>query len=140
MEIEFLIIADAVEAVNGKLYMMGGAWDRWASRTYPSPIRLGIALGLLVPWDETNERHRVRLSVIDADGKPVVPDIDGEIEVGRPPGMTPGSTQRALLTINAGFPLPKSGRYEVSVAVPAGAEKKVAFDAVLAGGGTLQIQ
>jgi len=140
MEIEFLIIADAVDGVNGKLYVMGGAWDRWTSRTYPSPIRLGIAVGLLVPWDETNEKQSVRLSIVDADGKPVVPDIDGEIEVGRPPGLTPGTTQRALLTINAGFPMPKPGRYEVSVTVPAGAEKRVAFDAVLPAGGTLQIQ
>ena len=140
MEIEFLIIADAVEAVNGKLYMMGGAWDRWTSRSYPSPMRLGIAVGLLVPWDETNEKQGVRLSVTDADGKPVVPDIDGQIEVGRPPGMTPGSTQRTLLTINAGFPLPRPGRYVVSVAVPAGAEKRVTFEAVLPAGGTLQIQ
>lgn len=140
MEIEFLIIADAVEAVNRKLYMMGGGWDRWTSPTYPSPMRLGIAVGLLVPWDETNERHRLRLSVIDGDGKPVIPEIHGEIEVGRPPGMAPGSKQRALLTINAGFPLPRPGPYEVVVTAPAGEEKRVAFEAVLPAGGTLQIQ
>jgi hypothetical protein len=140
MEIEFLIIADAVDVVKGKLYMMGGAWDRWASRTYPSPMRLGIAVGLLVSWDETNQKLGVRLSIIDADGKAVVPDINGQVEVGRPLGMTPGSTQRAILPINVGFPLPKSGRYEIRAAVPDGTEKKVTFDAVLAGEGMLQIQ
>jgi len=140
MDIEFLIIADAVEAANGKLYMIGGAWDRWTSRTYPSPIHLGIAIGLLVPWDETNQRHRISVSVGDADGNRIVPEMGAEVEVGRPPGMRPGSPQRAVLAINAGFPLPNPGRYEVCVAAPNDIEKKVTFDAVLAGQGTLQIQ
>jgi hypothetical protein len=140
MEIEFLIIADAVEAANGKLYMIGGAWDRWTSHSYPSPMRLGIAIGLLVPWDETNQRHRISVSIVDADGKAVVPQIEAGVEVGRPPGMRLGSAQRAVLAINAGFPLPNPGRYEVRVAAPNEIEKKVTFDAVLAGQGTLQIQ
>lgn len=140
MDIEFLIIADAVEAVNGKLYMIGGGWDRWTSRTFPCPMHLGIAIGLLVPWDETNQRHHISVSIVDADGKQIVPEIGADVEVGRPPGMTLGSAQRAVLAINAGFPLPNPGRYEVRVAAPNEVEKKVTFDAVLAGQGTLQIQ
>ena len=141
MEIEFLIMADATEAVNNKLYMMGGGWDRWHSPSYPAPIRLGIAVGLLVPWDETNEKHPVRLAIVDADGKPIVPDIGAQVEVGRPPGITAGSTQRALLAINAGFPIPKPGRYEVRVvAGQDGMERRVTFEAVLAGGAPVQIQ
>jgi hypothetical protein len=140
MEIEFLIIADAVDAVNHKIYMIGGGWDRWTSHTYPSPIRLGIAIGLLVGWDETNERQHISISIIDADGEPTVPEMGADVEVGRPPGMKPGSPQRALLAINAAFPLPKPGRYEVRLEAPNGVEKRITFDAVLAGKGTLQIQ
>lgn len=140
MEIEFLIIADAVEAVNRKIYMMGGGWDRWTSPTYPSPIHLGIAIGMLVPWDETNQRHHISVSVVDADGKPVVPEMGADLEAGRPPGMKPGSAQRAVLAINVAFPLPNPGRYEVCLAAPNGVEKRVTFDAILAGKGTLQVQ
>jgi len=140
MEIEFLIIADAVEAVGGKLYMIGGAWDRWNSRTYPSPIRVGIAIGLLVPWDETNQKHSISVSIVDADGGRVVPEMGADVEVGRPPGMRAGSAQRAVLAINAGFPLASPGRYEVCVAGPNGVEKTVTFDAVLAGRGPLEVQ
>jgi hypothetical protein len=141
MEIEFLIIADAAEVVNNKLYMMGGGWNQWRSPTYPAPIRLGIAIGLLVPWDETNEKHPVRLSVVDADGKAIVPDISAQVEVGRPPGITAGSTQRALLAINAGFPVPKPGRYEVRViGGQDDMERRAPFEAVLAGGAAVQIQ
>jgi hypothetical protein len=140
MEIEFLITADSVEAVSGKLYMLGGGWDRWTSQSYPAAIRMGIAIGVLVPWDQTNEKHRLTVLVKDADGQQVVPPIGAEVEVGRAPGLTPGTTQRAILAINAGFPLPKPGRYEISVTAPDGSEKRVAFDAALAGRGTLQVQ
>jgi hypothetical protein len=141
MEIEFLIIADAAEVVNNKLYMMGGGWNQWRSPTYPAPIRVGIAVGLLVPWDQTNEKHPVRLSIVDADGNAIVPNIGAQVEVGRPPGITAGSSQRALLAINAGFPVPKPGRYEVcAVAGQDGMERRVTFEAVLAGGAAVQIQ
>ena len=141
MEIEFLIIADAAEVVNNKLYMMGGGWNQWRSPAYPAPARLGIAVGLLVPWDETNEKHPVRLSILDADGRPIVPEIGAEVEVGRPAGITVGTKQRALLAINAGFPVPGPGRYEVRVVAGRnGEQRNVTFEALLAGGPTVQIQ
>lgn len=140
MDIEFLIVADAVEAVNGKLYMMGGGWDQWRSPSYPAPMRLGIALGVLVPWDETNQKHPVTISVLDTDGQNIVPPIRAEVEVGRPPGMTLGSTQRAILAINASFPAPRASRYEIRAAAPDGPDKSVTFEALLAGPGTLQVQ
>ena len=140
MEIEFLIVADSAQAVNNKLYLLGGGWDRWTSAAYPCPIQMGIAVGLKVPWDETNERHRVSVSVIDADGQGVVPPIIGEVEVGRPPGIRPGVSQRALLAINAGFPIPRPGSYEVVVGIPGGTEERVQFEAVVGGQGTIRLQ
>lgn len=134
MQIEFLILADAVEAVNGKLYMLGGGWDKNFASSYPAPVRLGLAIGFLVDWDETNEPHEVRVAFLDEDGKEIPPQITGNIEVGRPPGLRPGSQQRAVMAINAGFPLPKGGRYEVKV-FSADQERSVTFDSVLAPGG-----
>jgi hypothetical protein len=139
MQIEFLLIADAVEAVNGKLYMLGGGWDQWRQPVYPSPIQMGIAIGVLVPWDETNQKHQLAVSVIDEDGKPVVPSIGGEVEVGRPAGTRDGITQRALLAINASFAMPRPGRYEVRVEGTAGDIKRVSFEAFIAGPGNLRI-
>lgn len=138
MEIEFLILADSVQAVNGKLYMLGGAWDRWTSGAFPTPVQFGIAVGLIVPWDETNQRHGVSISIVDEDGSQIVPPISGEIEVGRPPGLREGISQRSLMAINAGFPLPRPGRYEIIATAPDGAEKRVAFDAVVSGQGSVR--
>jgi hypothetical protein len=141
MDIEFLAIADAAEVVNQKLYVLGGCWTVWHSPVYPAPARLAIAVGIEVGWDETNQRQPVHISIVDADGNGIVPDISAQVEVGRPPGIAAGVTQRALLAINAGLQLPRPGRYEVRVAVGQnGAQRTVSFEAVLVGGPAVQIQ
>jgi len=35
MQLDFLILADRAEAVNGKLYLLGGAWDRLGLTSLP---------------------------------------------------------------------------------------------------------
>ena len=141
MDIEFLALADAAEVANQKLYMLGGCWDVWRSPAYPSPTRMAIALAIKVEWDETNQRHPVELSIVDEDGKAVIPDIKAEVEVGRPPGIAAGVSQRALLAINVSFPLPRPGRYEVRALVGQDhVERRVSFEAVLSGGPNVQVR
>ena len=55
VEIDFLLLADRAEVLNGKLYLMGGAWDRRQIRDIDSPVSLTIVVGVLVPWNLTNE-------------------------------------------------------------------------------------
>src|SRR5207244_1129232 len=59
--------ADAAQAVNGKLYIMGGGWSVMG----PEPTPYAIALKVEVPWDETNKRHTLVLRLLDDDGRPV---------------------------------------------------------------------
>lgn len=105
-----LLLADYAEAVNGKLYVMG------AGRTVvgPAPSTFAIAVLIEIPWDETNRRHVLRLELVDSDGQPVmIPtatgqcrvEIDGGFEVGRPPGLRPGTSQTVPLALNIG-PVP----------------------------------
>ncbi len=55
MEIEWLILADAAEIVNGKLYMMGGGWNRiTANSELPLTKSFGISISVTVPWSHTN--------------------------------------------------------------------------------------
>jgi len=112
-----MLLADAAQAVNGKLYILGGGW----SITGPQPAPSAIAMKIDVPWNEANKRHSLRLDLLHEDGQPVmVPtptgdrpvQISSEFEVGRPPGLTPGSDLDVALAINIGpLPLPPGGRY-----------------------------
>lgn len=112
-----MLLADSAEAINGKLYILGGGW----SVTGPEPVPSAIAVKIDVPWDEANRRHRLMFSLEDGDGQPVmVPtptgdrpvEIPTEFEVGRPPGLRPGTPLDFVLAINIGpIPLQPGGRY-----------------------------
>jgi hypothetical protein len=107
-----LLLADAAQAVEGKLYVLGAGW----SVTGPQPAPMAIALKLDVPWDQANARHRWRMELVDADGEAVtLPEggaifIEQEFEVGRPPGIKPGTALDYVVAMNI-TPLPlEAGR------------------------------
>jgi hypothetical protein len=103
MRLDFLILADKAEAIGGKLYLMGGAFDRVGMTTIPGPAQFDVAAGLLVGYNETNVQHGFELRCEDADNNLVFPAAQGAIEVGRPPGMAAGSEQRALVVFAGPF-------------------------------------
>ena len=100
-----MILADFAEAVRGKLYIMGGGW----SVTGPAPTPTAIAVKIEVPWNQANQRHKLRLELFDGDRKPVlVPapagnaplQIGGDFEVGRPAGLIQGTPIDATFAFN----------------------------------------
>jgi hypothetical protein len=113
-----MLLADFAQVADGKLTIVGGGW----SLTGPEPVPFSIALLVQVPWDRANERHRMRLELLDADGAPVLVDTDdGEepvvvfddapFEVGRPAGLKPGTDLDFLIALNSA-PIPLGpGRY-----------------------------
>lgn len=110
-----MMLADAVQASEGKLYILGGGWNI----TGPDPSPFGIAVLFSVPWDAANRRHEFEISLLDEDGEPVALDdtgagvtIGGEFEVGRPPGVRSGTPLAVPIAINSGpLPLPPGRRY-----------------------------
>ena len=91
----FLILCDFAETINGKLYIQGGGWTRYAHTD--QPITIYLASKLLVPWNEANRDHRLTIKLLDSDARPVPSSdgrpvtIEGGFEVGRPPGLASGS-------------------------------------------------
>ncbi len=114
-----ILLADFAQVSDGKLTIVGGGW----SLTGPEPVPFGIAILIRVPWDRANQKHVMRLELLDADGlqveleteegvHPVVFFDDVEFEVGRPAGLKPGTALDFPVAVNSG-PLPlESGLYE----------------------------
>jgi hypothetical protein len=114
-----LLLADAAQAVEGKLYVLGGGW----SLTGPDPAPMALAIKVEVDWDRGNIRHDWNLDLLDADGIPFeVPvaegaqeavAVRGQPESGRPPGLKQGTPLDVAMAINFGpLPLLPGQRYE----------------------------
>ena len=108
-----MLLADAAQAVNGKLYILGGGW----SITGPDPAPSALAIKIEVPWNEANRRHQLMLRLVNADEQPVrienqAIEIGAEFEVGRPAGLPEGHPLDTTLGINIGpLPLPPGSRF-----------------------------
>lgn len=115
-----IFLADAAQVAEGKLSVLGGGWQ---TTTSPLTAPAGVALIIQIPWDETNRKHRFKLELLTADGKPVLlptgpnafaPILIGqEFEVGRPPGIKQGSPINMPWAVQLGpMPLPPDESFE----------------------------
>ena len=112
-----MLLADAAQVVDNKLYVLGGGW----SVTGPDPMPSAIALKIDVPWDEAGTQHTWELALLDQDGVPVflgegegAPSvvIRNEFQLERPEGLPPGTPLELSMAINlAPMPLQPGGRY-----------------------------
>ena len=114
-----LILCDAAQADpgTGKVHMLGAGWSM--TRT---PTSHALAVLMKIPWDRANEPITLSVKLLDADGHPAqlltpdgvapAPQHEGKVEVGRPPGIAPGSVLDASFVLTVP-PLPLApGRYE----------------------------
>lgn len=133
VEVDFLLLADRAEVLNGKLYMMGGAWDRQYINNIEAPVSLSIVIGVLVPWNLTNEPHQLDIRIVDEDGNTIPPVPTVTLNVGRPPQAKKGQTFRAMAVVGAGWTLPKIGTYCVVASIAGQEAKRITFYAMDAG-------
>ncbi|MBI2886589.1 MAG: hypothetical protein HYY02_05225 [Chloroflexi bacterium] len=126
-EIEFLIMADRVEALNGKLYMMGGGWTDMTVVDFTRPAPFAFALGVLVPWTKANQKFPLRLWIESEDGTTIVPPFSLNIEAGRPANSSPGQSFRSVLAVNGEAVFPGPGTYRTVANLGEFASKRVSF-------------
>jgi len=112
-----MMLCDAAQVSDGKLFILGGGW----SITGPEPAPSAIALKLEVDWNEAGTPHHWELFLVDADGREVhfetaegsqAIEIRGDFTVQRPQGVPEGTPVDLPLAINLGpLPLPPGARY-----------------------------
>src|SRR5437588_10422751 len=127
MDVEWLILSDAAQVVGGKLYLLGGGWDVLnVAGGFPAQQRLTIAAAFNVPWTETNRRQEVLIDIADEDGASLG-TIQGQIEVGRPPGLPEGSDQRAQLSAEIALTFPRAATYSIVARINGQEGKRLSF-------------
>jgi hypothetical protein len=90
-----VVLSDFAEAINGKLYVMGGGWN--VLQVPNTPVNVAVAVVVSVPWDQANQKHTMKVELLTQDGDTVTVQgqdvmIAGEFEVGRPAGLKPGTS------------------------------------------------
>jgi hypothetical protein len=116
-----LILADAAQAVAGKLHILGGGWS-----IIVAGAPFAVAFKVEIPYSRGADQHEWRLSLVDADGQPVLVPMNPEPAepeplvvgasfcTGIPPGITPGTPLDYVYTwsFGPGLPLLPNGRYQ----------------------------
>lgn len=103
-----MLLCDYAQAVNGKLYVIGGGWS---ILTMVQPTAsMSLAVKLTVPWSRANERLHIEASLITDRAEPVMLETDdggetpvraeGDIELGRPAGLRHGTPLDATFALN----------------------------------------
>jgi hypothetical protein len=137
-----VLLCDSAQAVGGKLFILGGGWSQvWAAQ----PITMALAIKLVVPWDLANQRLSLAVRLLTEDGQPVPAptgsnvEVSWQFEVGRPPGLPPGTGLDATMAIPIqGLPLGPGG-YEWRLEVDGEVLRTVPFR-VLSGPPPMPIQ
>ena len=114
--VEFVMLADRSESINGKLYVMGGAWDRLFLTETPKPYSLYIAVSIVVPWSATNEEHRLGVMIVDADATEVA-RAQINFTPGTPPQIRRTESQKVLVSAGITPTFQAPGTYRVTATV-----------------------
>lgn len=124
--IDFVMLANHVEAGNGLLYISGGGWTdhhRVVQSGRVPPSHFGIAVSVCIPWTATNLPHSIEIRIEDEDANTVVRS-ETQLNVGRPAALPPGAEQHAFVAVNVDTVFPKAGGYRVVASLDDGADTR----------------
>jgi len=118
MEVDFAFLADKAEAVNGKLYLVGGAidtvWSPGVPVIYP---QFSFVMRLLIIPAELGREHRLEINLTDEDGKRLA-TIGGPLKTEPSANLPKGWKQGFLAVFNfVNLKFERFGNYQFEVVV-----------------------
>lgn len=128
--VDVALLADAVQASQGKLFVLGGGWDVLTVRSLPARHpSMGIGLRVRVPWGWPGDSVRLDVELQDEDGKSVLPgSLSAPVPVRRPDHLPEGqdlTVVRALTFTNVIFR--NEGAYSFVVSIDGEVKERLRF-------------
>lgn len=119
--VDVALLADSVQAVRGKLFVLGGGWDTLWVRRFPArhpSLAIGLRLRIPVSWEAESLKLSVELQ--DADGHGLLPSpLSNQIKLNnrafRPPDATDYGLIRSFTFNN--LPFQSEGAYSFVISV-----------------------
>jgi hypothetical protein len=129
--VDVALLADAVQAVRGKLFILGGGWDTLWVRQFPARHpSLAIGLRLRVPLSWKSDTLRLSVELQDADGKPALPrPLSHEIKLPSNPPQSASASDFGLIrsfTFN-NLQFSQEGAYSFVISVDAEPVSRLRF-------------
>lgn len=62
--VDFVMLTDRAEVHDGKLYIMGGAWDRLFLTDFDNPYSISFAIAVSVPYAQTEREQRFEMQLM----------------------------------------------------------------------------
>ena len=125
-QIDFLILADAAQAVGGKLYLMGGGWDRLVVPTFGQPLSISLAAGIMVPWAMVGGDITATVKLEREDGTPVPQDLTITVNATMVAQSPVGRPLRVIVAGAGAWAIPGPGFYRLVMSA-GGAAKATVF-------------
>jgi hypothetical protein len=69
-----MLLADAAQVAEGKLYIMGGGWEVCG----PEPTPMALAVKVEIPPSQIRRKHTWSVTLVDGSGEPVLLTTGGE--------------------------------------------------------------
>lgn len=112
------MLADGAQVVQGKLYILGGQWDRIMVASLPAQHpSMAVVLVLKVEYSEAPKTCTLAIE-LTLDGKPAGVRAGGQLSIGHAPGLKRGAPQFAPAAITfANVQFERTGRYDWTVSV-----------------------
>jgi hypothetical protein len=128
--VDVALLADAVQASRGKLFVLGGGWDVLTVRSLPARHpSMGIGLRVRVPWGWPGESVRLEVELQNEDGQAALPgSLSAEVPVRRPDHLPDGqdvTLVRALTFTNVVFR--DEGAYSFVVSIDGDVKERLRF-------------
>ncbi|MGH8911843.1 MAG: DUF6941 family protein [Acidimicrobiia bacterium] len=128
--VDIALLADAVQASRGKLFVLGGGWDVLTVRSLPARHpSMGIGLRVRVPWGWPGDVVRLDVELQDQDGKSILPgSLSAPVPVRRPDHLPEGqdvTLVRALTFTNVIFRT--EGAYSFVISIDGEVKERLRF-------------
>jgi hypothetical protein len=113
MELTTAMLADGAHAAQGKLYVLGGQWDRLLVSQFPARHpSMSVVLVIKIDYSEAPKECPITVELM-LDGQPVGAKATGALSIGHAPGLKRGAPQFAPTAIPFNdLQFEKPGRYE----------------------------
>lgn len=129
--VDFLILADSAEIVNGKIYMLGGGWSRVIVSNFSEPVEMTIVVGMSFPKEtRRGVRYTMHLQLRRENQEEPISEYDHAVDFRAIEVTNEDDPAAALMVVTAGFVLPGPALYSLTARVEDSEPMIVVFRAV----------